>query len=193
MSGQGEPKREWYTREKYNGDAAKFAMYEAVMRSYASALGFEFSWDGEVANTLDAHRVIQVFQAGGEEFDDDPATLEDGRRAGDKYGAAAADRILLSLYRQYFEEGRHPGAEETLLRACEEAGVEAADARRVVLGDRGLGRAQTQHMVRMAGINGVDSVPTVVLEGRRRDLTLVGAKEVEDYEKALATIVKEST
>lgn len=40
--------------------------------------------------------------------------------------------------------------------------------------------------------NGVDSVPYIVFEGKKRDLTLIGAKEVEDYEKALAAIVKES-
>lgn len=40
--------------------------------------------------------------------------------------------------------------------------------------------------------NGVDSVPYIVLEGKRRDVTLIGAKEVEEYEKALQTIVKES-
>lgn len=40
--------------------------------------------------------------------------------------------------------------------------------------------------------NGIDSVPYVVLEGKRRDITLEGAREVEEYEKAIASIVKES-
>jgi predicted DsbA family dithiol-disulfide isomerase len=40
--------------------------------------------------------------------------------------------------------------------------------------------------------NGVDSVPYIVVEGKRRDLTLIGAKEVAEYEKALATVARES-
>jgi predicted DsbA family dithiol-disulfide isomerase len=40
--------------------------------------------------------------------------------------------------------------------------------------------------------NGRDSVPYIVIEGKRRDLSLVGAKEVEEYEKALHSIAKES-
>ena len=40
--------------------------------------------------------------------------------------------------------------------------------------------------------NGVDSVPFVVVEGKRRDMTLQRAQEVGDYVKALEQIVKES-
>ncbi len=47
-------------------------------------------------------------------------------------------------------------------------------------------------LIREQAGNGVDSVPYIVLEGKRRDITLVGAKEVEEYEKALLTILKES-
>ena len=39
--------------------------------------------------------------------------------------------------------------------------------------------------------NGVDSVPYVVFEGRRRDFTLVGAKEVDEYVKTLEQVAKE--
>lgn len=51
---------------------------------------------------------------------------------------------------------------------------------------------ETKMAIREQAGNGVDSVPYIVFEGKRRDLTLVGAKEVEEYEKALATIAKES-
>ena len=40
--------------------------------------------------------------------------------------------------------------------------------------------------------NGVDSVPVVVMEGKRRDITFRGAKEVEEYLGGLETIVKEA-
>jgi predicted DsbA family dithiol-disulfide isomerase len=47
-------------------------------------------------------------------------------------------------------------------------------------------------LIREQAGNGVDSVPYIVFEGKRRDVTLVGAKEVEEYERALETIVRES-
>ena len=47
-------------------------------------------------------------------------------------------------------------------------------------------------MIREQTTDGVDSVPYVVLEGKRRDFTLVGAKEVEEYEKVLHQVAKES-
>ena len=47
-------------------------------------------------------------------------------------------------------------------------------------------------LVREQAGNGVDSVPYIMFEGKRRDLTLVGAKEVEEYVKALETISRES-
>ena len=47
-------------------------------------------------------------------------------------------------------------------------------------------------LIREQAGNGVDSVPYVVLEGKRRDLTLVGAKEVEEYVKEFEKLAKES-
>jgi predicted DsbA family dithiol-disulfide isomerase len=47
-------------------------------------------------------------------------------------------------------------------------------------------------LIREQASNGVDSVPYIVMERKRRDVTLVGAKEVEEYVKALEQIVKES-
>ncbi len=40
--------------------------------------------------------------------------------------------------------------------------------------------------------NGIDSVPYIVIEGKRRDFTLKGAKEVAEYVKTLESVIKES-
>jgi predicted DsbA family dithiol-disulfide isomerase len=42
-------------------------------------------------------------------------------------------------------------------------------------------------------VNGIDSVPHIMFEGRKRDITIQGANEVEDYVKAMEKIVKESS
>lgn len=77
------------------------------------------------------------------------------------------------------------------MKALADAGVPESEAKSFVE-DKSDGLMDVKLKVREQAGNGVDSVPTIVFEGRKRDLTLVGAKEVEEYEKALATIVKES-
>ena len=60
------------------------------------------------------------------------------------------------------------------------------------MADQEDGLREVKDLVREQKMDGVDSVPYVVVEGRRRDVTLVGAKEVEEYVKSLETVVKES-
>jgi predicted DsbA family dithiol-disulfide isomerase len=146
-------------------------MYTTLMAAYGVSAGINYKFGGTVANTLQAHRVIQHYQ--------------------EKLGAEVANKIVDSLYRQYFEEERHPSSPETLLQACKEAGVEEAEAKKFI-GDESEGLQETKGLIREQAGNGVDSVPFVVFEGRRRDITIQGANEVGDYEKALRQIVKES-
>jgi len=49
-----------------------------------------------------------------------------------------------------------------------------------------------KNLIREAEGNGVDSVPVVSVEGKRRDITLTGAQELHEYVKTLEQIVKES-
>ncbi len=146
--------------------------YTQLMSAYGAAEGIDFKFGGTVANTLHAHRLIQHFQ--------------------ETKGSKVADGIVRSLYRQYFEEERHPASDETLVRAAVEAGVEEKEAREVV-GDRKEGLRETEMLLRDAVGNQVDSVPRIVIEGKRRDIELEGAKEVDEYVNALKKIVKESS
>lgn len=101
--------------------------------------------------------------------------------------------MLLSaaLYSQYFQSEKHPSADETLLKATTDAGIPEDEAK-AFIEDKNDGLIDVKNLVREQAGNGVDSVPTIIFEGKRRDITLVGAKEVEEYEKTLAAIVKES-
>lgn len=47
-------------------------------------------------------------------------------------------------------------------------------------------------LIREQAINGIDSVPYIVFEGKRRDFTLDGAKEVDEYLKTMEALVKET-
>lgn len=142
------------------------------MTAYGKTAGIAFKFHGTVGNTIDAHRAIQHFQ--------------------ETRGAETADKMILSLYSQFFENEQHPATDATLLKAAADAGIPEEEARQVVVEDRTEGLSLVRELIREQNRNAVDSVPNIVFEGKRRDITLVGAKEVEEYEKALASIVKES-
>jgi len=50
----------------------------------------------------------------------------------------------------------------------------------------------TKGLIMEQAQNGVDSLPYIVFEGKRRDFTILGAQEVGDYVKTLEKVVKES-
>jgi len=186
VTAEGEDKRSWYREQKFAGSEARTAAFEHVMDEMGKPLGVNFTFGGMIANTLDAHRVLQYVQ--------------------ETKGPAAANRLVDALYRLYFEEEQHPSSEATLLKACkaadEAAEVEAGsgtariigeeEARHLVVEDKSEGLADVKMAIREQNLNGVDAVPHIMFEGRRRDLTLIGAKEIDDYVKAMETIIKES-
>jgi predicted DsbA family dithiol-disulfide isomerase len=169
---EGEDKYEWYKKSRYGDSEEKMKIYMTLMTAYGVSAGINYKFGGTVANTLNAHRVIQHFQ--------------------ETKGPETANKLVNSLYRQYFEEEKHPSAETTLAEACKEAGIEEGEAKKVIE-DQSEGLMETKGLIREQVGNGVDSVPFVVIEGRRRDITLQGAQEVGDYVKALNQIVKEAS
>lgn len=170
-SQEGEGKYEWYKRSKYGNSEEKMKMYIALMTAYGETEGIRYKFGGTVANTLQAHRVIQHFQ--------------------ETKGPEVADKLIDSLYRQYFEEEKHPSSAETLLSATSEAGIDEREAKPFVE-DPDDGLMDVKMAVREQAGNAIDSVPHVVIEGKRRDITLIGCKEVDEYRKALEQIIKES-
>jgi predicted DsbA family dithiol-disulfide isomerase len=162
----------WYLESKYEGSEERMGMYVALMSSYGAEAGINFSFRGTVSNTLEAHRVIQQVQ--------------------EEHGSEVAGRLVDALYRAYFEEEKPPASVETLVAACLEAGINSKDAERLAGEGQEDALRETRGLVLEQQMEGVDSVPTIRLEGRRRDITLVGAKSVDEYVKALVTIAKES-
>ncbi|KIV83816.1 hypothetical protein PV11_05810 [Exophiala sideris] len=185
-SKDGEDKYAWYKKSRYADSEEKMKMYITLMTAYGKSAGINFKFGGTVSNTLDAHRVIQHFQE------------EKGPEVADKIinCRPALDEMLTTnlspaLYSQYFENERDPASTETLLQATADAGISESEAKAVVE-DKNDGLRDVKMLIREQATNGVDSVPYVTLEGKRRDFTLVGAKEVEEYEKVLHQVVKES-
>ncbi|KAK5115278.1 hypothetical protein LTR62_001478 [Meristemomyces frigidus] len=170
-SQEGEDKYEWYKKSKYNDSQDRMEKYMALMSLYGEAEGISYKFGGTVANTLQAHRVLQHFQ--------------------ETTDSATADKIVDSLYKQYFEEEKHPSAPETLLRATSEAGVPEGEAK-AFIEDHDEGLADVKLLIREQAGNGIDAVPYIVFEGKRRDISLEGCREVGEYVKALQSVIKES-
>ncbi|TVY93228.1 hypothetical protein LAWI1_G002003 [Lachnellula willkommii] len=172
----GEDKYEWYKRSRYGDSDEKMKMFQTLMTAYGASAGITYKFNGTVANTLPAHRLIQHYQATS------------------PHGAEIADKLVLSLYHQYFEEEKHPSSAETLLAAAQAAGVEEGEARKFIAGaDKDQeGMHELKVLIGEEAGNVLDQVPVVRVEGRKRDVTITGANEVEDYVKALMQIVRES-
>ncbi|GAB7350336.1 hypothetical protein MBLNU459_g0968t1 [Dothideomycetes sp. NU459] len=167
----GEDKYEWYRKSRYGDSDEKMKMYTTLMSAYGVSEGIDYKFGGTVANTLQAHRIIHHFQ--------------------EEKGPEVADKIVASLYRQYFEEEAHPSSPETLLKATTEAGIDEKEAKEFI-DDEYEGLMDVKTLIREQAGNGVDAVPYVIVEGKRRDFTLEGCKEVKEYVKALEQVVKES-
>jgi len=96
------------------------------------------------------------------------------------------------LYSQYFENEAHPSSPDTLLKAATDAGISETEAK-AFIEDENEGLQEVKMLVREQASNGVDAVPHIVIEGRKRDITLTGAKEVDQYFRALEQVLREST
>ncbi|KAG9523829.1 thioredoxin-like protein, partial [Aureobasidium melanogenum] len=168
---EGEDKYAWYRDARFNADEEHMRKYVVLMTAYGKAEGIAYKFGGRVGNTLQAHRVIQLVQ--------------------ENKGSDAAEKVVDSLYRQYFEEEQHPSSKETLLEALKEAGLGETEAKKMVE-DEDEGLMDVKMLIREQAGNGVDAVPYVVFEGKRRDFTLEGCKEVDEYVKVLQQVAKES-
>ena len=152
-----------------NADAQQ--VYQAHMKSLAAPLGLPLRFDGLMGNTLPAHRVIQLVQ--------------------EEKGVDTANKLVDGLYRRYFGEGAHPATDDTLVGACVEAGL-GEDEAKALVADTEKGERDVKNRIREVARDN-DAVPVVMVEGKRRDITLTGAKEVAEYVKALETVIKESS
>ena len=61
-SQDGEDKYAWYRKSRYGDSEEKMEMYKALMSAHGVSAGIDFKFGGVVANTLDAHRLIQHYQ-----------------------------------------------------------------------------------------------------------------------------------
>jgi predicted DsbA family dithiol-disulfide isomerase len=112
----GVNKREMY-EGKFGGAARVNAIFSRLS-AVGAAEGINFKFGGSTGNTRDSHRLIYL--------------------AGQKYGAAAQTKIVLALFRAYFEEEQNITDKAVLLKAAVSAGgIPQAEAQAWLDSDEG--------------------------------------------------------
>jgi predicted DsbA family dithiol-disulfide isomerase len=134
------------------------SIHERLAKTGAEA-GLEYRFDkAVVADTFDAHRLIQAAQADGK-------------------GTAMEER----LFRAYFTEGKDIAAAGTLAALAAEAGLDPARAASVI-GDKGAFADVVRGDIEEAERLGVTGVPFFVFDRR---FAVSGAQEVDVFRRAL--------
>ena len=133
------------------------------LRQTALDAGIDLKRPPLVPNTRKAHEATEF-------------TRDNG---GDLWGVQRA------LFRAYFEEEQDIGDTDVVVRACEDAGVDA-DALREAL-DEGRYSEEIEKQMEWGRSNGVTGVPTTIFNGR---FAVVGAQDVELLRDVAGRIVR---
>jgi predicted DsbA family dithiol-disulfide isomerase len=149
-----------YVARKYGAGAEQLAARQELIRQRAAKVGLRFGVRTRVWNTLDAHRLLHW------------AKIE-GRALELKHALLAA----------YHTRGENPAARDVLLKAAEEAGLDADRARAVIDSDEYA--REVREVVRHWQSLGINSVPTIIIDGR---YLIEGGQPVEVFESALREV-----
>ena len=129
-------------RQKYRLSDDQIATMDERMERLAAEEGLAYNLAATATgNTLDAHRLVQAAKAHG-----------------------LGDAMVERLYRAYFTEGRSIFDAESLAALAAEAGLDAAEARRVLASDDYA--AAVAQDAREAADLGATGVPFFVIDGR---------------------------
>lgn len=164
LSREGEDANE-HLMHKYGIGEAQLEANRKAIRDRAAPLGVAINTrhGSRVWNTFDAHRLLHW------------AGLEDPERA---------LALKMALFRAYFTDGENVSDREILVRIANDAGLDAAQARRVLDEDSYADEVRAQeHQYQQAGIH---SVPATIVNGK---WLISGGQPPETFESALREIV----
>ncbi|MET3712916.1 putative DsbA family dithiol-disulfide isomerase [Sphingomonas trueperi] len=151
---------------KYGATPEQSAGTRAMIRERAAALGFTMAMGDEsrIYNTFDAHRLLHW------------AGLAGDQRA-----------LKMALFTAYFTEGKNAGDRAVLIAAAEQAGLDPAEAARVL--DEGRYAEEVRAEEALWQSRGIQSVPAIVIDQR---YLISGGQPPEAFEQALRQIAAEA-
>ena len=155
-----------YLKAKYGMSDTQLAQNRGVLRDRGAAVGFAFGDRLRVWNTFDAHRLLHW------------AGL---------HSADAQRKLKHALLQAYHGEGLNPSDPQLLVQLADEAGLDAAEATRV------LAEGRFADEVRAAEAEwqqaGISSVPSIVINQKH---LIQGGQPPEVFEQALRQIAAAS-
>lgn len=146
---------------KYGLTPEQLAQNGEALRQRGEALGFHFDLQKpeRIYNTFDAHRLLQW--AGG-------------------LGAPQQHALKRALLQAYHGEGRNVSDRDALVAIAESAGLDGAEARRILATDAFAAQVrEREHFYQRQGIR---AVPSVIFNDRH---LVQGGQPVEVFERAL--------
>lgn len=147
--------------QKFGADRAP-AMIERV-RAMGAAEGIDYTYQGKVGSTRDAHRLVQLAKEKEKEKDSNADTT-------------LQNTLMASLFRSFFEEGGDITSHDMLVAAAERAGLDGAEARAWLASDSGGAAVDTE--VNEAYARGIHGVPHFIINGR---VEVGGAQDVQTF------------
>ena len=176
---------------------------EVTYHSFLLAPDTPADFDGSVADFLARHKgmpadqvqqmldqVTQIAAAEGLTYDFDAAQHTTTLAAHELVHLAAAhgrqDAMVETLFRAYFEQGRHIGRTDDLVALAGEVGLDEGEVRDA-LADRRYADA-VQHDFAQARAYGISGVPFFVVDGR---YGVSGAQGAEVFAQALTQVTTE--
>jgi predicted DsbA family dithiol-disulfide isomerase len=151
--------------QKYGSSPEQSAATRKMIRERAADVGFTMAMTEEsrIYNTFDAHRLLHW------------AGLQ-GAQASLKHG----------LFKAYFTEGRDPSSHEVLVAVAVEAGLDAEEAREVLMSGRYAEEVRADEQLWQS--RGINSVPAVIINER---YLISGGQPPDAFENALRSIAAE--
>jgi len=125
------------------------------LQSMGAAEGINFTGEGKVGNTRDAHRLVQLAKMESPDME---------------------NRVISELFKSYFEEGGDITSLDMLATVGEKAGLDASEARNWLA--EGKGGEEVDHEVEDAYRRGISGVPNFTINDRYE---LSGAQEPEIF------------
>ncbi len=149
--------------EKYGATPAQSAQTREMIRARGAEVGFHFelAQRSRIYNTFDAHRLLHW------------AELEGKQHA-----------LKMALFDAYFSKGESPAAHAVLVRVAGEAGLDTAEAARILASDQFA--AEVRERERFYQQQGISSVPAIIINDRH---LISGGQPVEVFEQALRQIL----
>jgi len=152
--------------QKYGATPEQGAKTREMIRARGAELGFRFEMDrrDRIYNTFDAHRLLHWAELKGRQRE-----------------------LKHALFEAYFTKGDSPGAHAVLQRVAGEAGLDEAEAARILASDSYA--AEVREREQFYQRQGISSVPAIIINERH---LISGGQPVEVFEQALRQIASQS-